>query len=288
MSKSTLTCAACGKAMWSGKASKPQGEAHCGPCRRDGKAIEHGTQYAYRRHKCRCDTCKAAHNVRMREYNRMRKERDGASATSQSKRRAKGLDPTQPQQPCGYCGEPVAMNRGSEVAYHRACRNKVPSWRREGRESPRVEAFRSKIDRAAAGTSGGGRVWSSGSCEWCGKHFVGLGFTCSERCKTSRKFDARSVLTFNPSPRRRAEVYERDNHTCQICFMAVDETGDPWSDWYPSLDHVIPQSMMLIPDHSSENLRTAHRICNSYRSDGAFYTDDQVRDIVLQRFALTA
>jgi 5-methylcytosine-specific restriction endonuclease McrA len=34
-----------------------------------------------------------------------------------------------------------------------------------------------------------------------------------------------------------------------------------------TLDHIIPQSHMLIPDHSDRNLRLAHRSCNSARGD---------------------
>lgn len=271
MSKSTLTCASCGKAMRSGRTSKPQGEAYCDPCRREGKAVEHGTQHAYRQHKCRCDTCRAAHNARIREYNRKRKERDGVSATAQSKRRAKGLDPVQEQKPCGHCGDPVGMNRGSEVPYHRECRYKVPAWRREGRESPRVERFRKRIERAASGTTGGGRVFYAGPCSWCGENeSIRLGWYCSQKCKGNANQALRGKFVVKRSVR--LAIYERDGWTCQLCGDEVSPDAPRGSNWSATLDHVVPQSATLIPDHSPENLRLAHMWCNAARGDGSGFT----------------
>jgi 5-methylcytosine-specific restriction endonuclease McrA len=66
-------------------------------------------------------------------------------------------------------------------------------------------------------------------------------------------------------PLERRAVYERDNWTCQICGEPVDITAHFNSDRYPSLDHIIPRSAQLIPDHSPTNLRTACRLCNSKR-----------------------
>lgn len=59
------------------------------------------------------------------------------------------------------------------------------------------------------------------------------------------------------------------------------------SDWAGSLDHVIPQAAMLIPDHSESNLRLVHRICNAYRGDNTYMTDDEVRAIARARYAET-
>jgi len=35
----------------------------------------------------------------------------------------------------------------------------------------------------------------------------------------------------------------------------------------PTLDHIVPVSHQLFPDHSVSNLQLAHRICNSIASD---------------------
>lgn len=69
------------------------------------------------------------------------------------------------------------------------------------------------------------------------------------------------------APKIRHQLYERDNWTCQLCQEPIDREAH-WNDNYaPSLDHIVPQSHMLIPDHTPSNLRTAHRVCNSRRGD---------------------
>jgi len=67
-----------------------------------------------------------------------------------------------------------------------------------------------------------------------------------------------------PDDRRRA-VHERDGWVCWICNEPTDPTADSNSAQYPTLDHIEPQSLTLIPDHSERNLRTAHRGCNARR-----------------------
>ena len=65
---------------------------------------------------------------------------------------------------------------------------------------------------------------------------------------------------------QRIALYERDEWTCHLCGMAVNrERGN--NDLSPSLDHVNPVSTTGTPDNSNNNLRTAHRICNSLRAD---------------------
>ncbi len=75
--------------------------------------------------------------------------------------------------------------------------------------------------------------------------------------------------------RIRVDIYERDEWTCQLCFEPVDRdlmTLDPSNVWAPTLDHIVCQSWTSEPDHSPENLRLAHRWCNSVRSDESTYT----------------
>lgn len=71
-------------------------------------------------------------------------------------------------------------------------------------------------------------------------------------------------------------VYERDGGVCQICLGAVEfEEPGPWS---PSLDHIVPKSQQSGDiDNSTENLRLAHRWCNSVRGDERHYTDADLR-----------
>lgn len=64
----------------------------------------------------------------------------------------------------------------------------------------------------------------------------------------------------------RVAVYIRDDGVCQLCGGAVafDAEFGPLS---ATLDHIVPQSHQIVPDHSESNLRLAHMICNSIRGD---------------------
>lgn len=118
-------------------------------------------------------------------------------------------------------------------------------------------------------------VLVAGPCAWCGTNFVGVGGStlyCSKRCQRQRSKSARGK-EFQISPIVRRAIYERDAWTCQLCNGTVDRNADPLSDWFPSLDHIEPQSHALIPDHSPANLRTAHRWCNAVRGDGTYHAD---------------
>ena len=65
----------------------------------------------------------------------------------------------------------------------------------------------------------------------------------------------------------RLAVYERDGWICQLCGGPVNQALHFNDRMAATLDHIEPQSMALIPDHSPENLRLAHRACNSRRNN---------------------
>lgn len=72
---------------------------------------------------------------------------------------------------------------------------------------------------------------------------------------------------YSMSQEKRLAIFERDEWTCQICELPLDllaHWNDPMS---PTLDHIEPQSLALIPDHSPDNLRAAHRRCNASRGN---------------------
>ena len=233
----TLTCCICNLPMQRAKTSKPQGEAAHNACRK-----VHGSSGMYRSG-CRCEACKAAHNARMREYIATRTKADGYSPSAAIKRRKRGVDPNASWD-CFICKKPLKnATRGAARPMHKACRSSAPEWIRQDRPNPKVLAFRKKIERAAAGTSGGKRVFIAGGCSWCGDYVVRLGNYCSDKCKTSATFKKRSSgKTFKISPKKRLEVYERDGWTCQLCSHPVSPHEHYLSDYAASLDHIIPQS----------------------------------------------
>lgn len=73
------------------------------------------------------------------------------------------------------------------------------------------------------------------------------------------------------NPKVRDEVFERDNWTCQLCGEALERDSDPNSDWYPSIDHVVPYSKG--GGHTASNLRAAHRWCNAIRGAEDHHAD---------------
>lgn len=69
----------------------------------------------------------------------------------------------------------------------------------------------------------------------------------------------------------RDEVFERDAWTCQLCYEPLQRDAHPNSDWFPSVDHIVPASKG--GPHTVENLRAAHRWCNSIRGAEDHHSD---------------
>lgn len=194
-----LSCAGCDAPMQKTRASKPQGEAYCNPCRKSGAAIKHGTQYAYKDKRCRCAECKEGQRLRIRAYDERVRLRDGVSYSTQRRRKLRGADPLAVVL-CVVCDEPLAHVRSDSV------------------ERP-----------------------------------------AHNECKEREYFYVpRSV---------RLSIYERDEWTCTICNHPAKPDAHYLSDWYPTLDHIVPQSARAVPSHSPENLRLAHRYCNMARGN---------------------
>ncbi|MBM4558217.1 hypothetical protein GS466_24840 [Rhodococcus hoagii] len=63
----------------------------------------------------------------------------------------------------------------------------------------------------------------------------------------------------------RLAIYERDGWVCQLCGHEVRSDLHPNHALAATLDHIAPRSTTLYADDSPENLRLAHRRCNSAR-----------------------
>jgi len=79
------------------------------------------------------------------------------------------------------------------------------------------------------------------------------------------------------STKRRRSLYDRDGWVCQLCLEPVDPDLPSSDQWAATLDHIVPQSHAVFPDHSDGNLRLAHRWCNSVRGDDSRHTIDDLR-----------
>ena len=258
-----IHCSMCGEKMQCGAATRLDGRAAHQRCRRK----VHGTAAGYSRG-CRCRECTDAATAKMREYTARKTAEDGVSPSARAKRRRRRYD--EELMACAYCGDRLGrMPANGKRGYHRECRLKVPYWLAKGEPGPRQRAALKRLAKAAEGTNGGQRVFTQGACNWCGSQFMSSGgsFYCSGNCRLSHRRKLKDAWAFSPTPSERLAVYERDGWVCQLCERPVDPNVE-WPDRRsPSLDHVVPQSHALVPDHSVENLQLAHLVCNSYRQD---------------------
>lgn len=91
-----------------------------------------------------------------------------------------------------------------------------------------------------------------------------------EHPSTAYRREYRELHGHNPpnvgswiDPKVRFGLYERDGWLCLLCDEPIDRAAH-WNDnLAPSLDHIAPRSLGGSDD--PENLRTAHRSCNSAR-----------------------
>jgi 5-methylcytosine-specific restriction endonuclease McrA len=206
-----------------------------------------------------------------------------AQAKRNSKPRAKV------ERVCAQCDQPWMVEKGSPSRY---CSRRCSAEARTGRPCPRqgkpsgvlvhvgppdpvcwLPAVHPVMRPKGRPTR---RVFVGATCVWCDTTFVVAGQTnaryCSRRC--SRAYDRAARGRFSIRPSTRTAIYERDQWTCQLCSEPVDQdlaSEDPFHDWAPSLDHIIPQSKG--GSHAPWNLRLAHRWCNAVRGAEDYHSD---------------
>lgn len=158
--------------------------------------------------------------------------------------------------PCDVCGEPTGWTRrsGKSNVTHKRCSRQpcgtVGSYRRHLKHGE--EPCQPCRDAAAEEM----REYAVRRKERDGVSLY----------SQNRKYDG-AHGHFIPRVERLA-IYERDEWTCQLCLGAVDLSLYFNDRMAATLDHIEPQSAALIADHRPENLRLAHRACNSRRSNG--------------------
>lgn len=226
----------------------------------EAKSKRCGTIGGYATDRCRCDRCRRAgseYQARSRELKRNHVERV-----------------------CVRCSSAFMARKDNVKAGHGKfcsprCRNQANNEARGfSPRPPRKSELRKRAERlaekAAAGSSGGNQVFVQGACIVCDDQFLSPGMFsryCSKACRVRN----RSNKSYGLSWLDRMALFARDDWVCQICMEPVDYSADPSSDWYPTLDHIVPQSKG--GSHDVGNLRTAHRWCNSVRGDLSFYSD---------------
>lgn len=105
-----------------------------------------------------------------------------------------------------------------------------------------------------------------GNCSECDRPALARNLCSTHYSYWHRRQSGVWAPSWDVPPERRLAIYERDRWTCQLCGDPIDRDADPQrDDLAPSLDHIIPRSHQLVPDHSDSNLRLAHRGCNARR-----------------------
>lgn len=106
-------------------------------------------------------------------------------------------------------------------------------------------------------------------CPVCNTVFVGSNTYCSEHCRNQNKWMMKEGYR-HKFPLE--ELYKRDNGICYLCGKPCDLNDKHvvngvvvYGNNYPSRDHVIPKSQG--GENSWDNLKLAHRLCNSLKSD---------------------
>lgn len=184
---------------------------------------------------------------------------------------------------CLACGETFSKTFAGIVSKGQTgcpiCRAIENKRRAEERERKRTEELRKREeDRRTQRLSRKYEQTSFNICQTCGGITTKRKY-CGDRCRNRANYKAGEI-------KRRAKIanamvdaditleglYKRDKGVCHICkgrcdledFVVTDKTI-VCGDWYPSIDHVKPLSKGGL--HSWENVKLAHRICNSRKSD---------------------
>lgn len=106
-------------------------------------------------------------------------------------------------------------------------------------------------------------------CPICGNIYTGTRRYCSDRCRNQNRWRMKDGYRYL-FPLE--EVYKRSKGICYICGGLCDWDDYTYKDGtkvygnnYPSRDHIVPKSKG--GENTWENIRLAHRICNSLKSD---------------------
>jgi len=107
-------------------------------------------------------------------------------------------------------------------------------------------------------------------CDWCGKEFE-TRYSDARACcyahsrklvKWERRQRMRAIIHSQYS---RYEIFSKDNFVCHICGSSIDMDAVAPAPLSPSIDHVVPISKG--GDDTFDNVKAAHFICNSIKSD---------------------
>ena len=182
---------------------------------------------------------------------------------------------------CSVCGADNLMTYHNLTAQYRGC----PACMRANREEKKLKKIeeRERKNKAREEKAKERELWQTiretpHLCPVCGLETTRRKY-CSDKC-------ANNAMNKRGEIRRRKKLqnamvdkditvkglFKRDEGKCYLCgkrcnFDDYIMRGNIFiaGDWYPSIDHVVP--LAKGGDHSWENVRLAHRRCNSNKRD---------------------
>lgn len=183
---------------------------------------------------------------------------------------------------CDYCGKTFEEKRDSPNIYcSRKCSGKASAARKvliddrgekysnEDHKKELLEEYEKLVEQAKHIQY---RIKHEKVCIECGKPFISKNVTykcCSEECSKkhqNRNKDKRIYRNGKPDLSiTLTKLYMRDGGVCQICGRAIDFDCDCNSDYYPSIDHIMPISKGGL--HRWDNVQLACRGCNTAKRD---------------------
>ena len=119
-------------------------------------------------------------------------------------------------------------------------------------------------------------------CEYCGNYFLNNGKRkyCSTRCaerkheniKSRKRIERASYNGKIDYSITLPKLIKRDNNICYLCGKECNSNDYTYKEnifiagnYYPSIDHIKP--IAKGGKHSWDNVKLAHRLCNSYKRD---------------------
>lgn len=245
-----LPCADCGKLMWSGTTSLPEGKARCLPCRRAKPTIRSPKVVGSRD----CLGCGVSFAISRHTSPKRYCSRSCANSKGNPEASRQGRT-------CEVCGDSYKANHAGQRTCGREC---------------------GVVMKQAASPGKTWRVYFP-ECEQCAQMFTSRNSRqrlCSAQCRIDdagmRVKDLYSLISEHrgqgPAAGWRKNLVDllrdRDGDHCGICLLTIDfqlSSGPRGSDDGASIDHIQPRS--LGGGDELSNLRLTHWRCNRKRSN---------------------
>ena len=257
--KPDLPCAQCGRLLWRGRTSLPEGQATCRPCRAS-------IPKSPRRYHGECSTdgcdrpvlgrglCATHYSYWHRSQKKYTVICEACGATSTA-----GRDGQR------YCSLRCVARAKADAAAEVQRRRRLPVRYTGPRHHAPLTIHVKTRNRL-----------TSGQCRVCEQWFVSQHFdvTCSAECRTIRNAERRRTdrerrrATKRNAYRadvHRAKVYASDGYRCHLCGKKTDPTKSVPHPKAPTIDHVIP--LAAGGTHEPDNCRTACFLCNATKGD---------------------